>query len=104
MAIRIDRVVVLRGYPPEVDCLPHQSCNAFCLHLLHHLGTIAINRSYADVKLGRDGVAGESVRHQIENFDLARRQPGKSSIERALRSLPGVRSSGQSARLMAATS
>jgi hypothetical protein len=87
MGIRIDRVVILRGYSPEADCLPHQSRNAFGLHLLHDLSAIAINRSHADVKLGRDGLAGESVRHQIENLDLARRQPGKSSVERALRSL-----------------
>ena len=87
MGIRRDRVVILRGYSPEADCLPHQSGNAFGLHLLHDLGAIAINRSHADVKLGRDGVASESVCHQIKNLDLARRQPGKSSVERALRSL-----------------
>src|SRR5215471_13730838 len=87
MCIRIDRVVILRGYSSEPDCLPHQPGNAFGLHLLHDLGAIAINRSHADVKLGRDGVAGEFLRDQIENLDLARRQPGKSSVERALRSL-----------------
>ena len=87
MCIRIDRVVILRGYSSEPDCLPHQPGNAFGLHLLHDLGAIAINRSHADVKLGRDGVAGESVRYQIENLDLARRQPGKSSVKRALLSL-----------------
>ena len=67
--------------------MPHQSSNAFGLHLLHDLSAIAIHRSHADVKLGRDGVAGEPVRYQIENLDLARRQPGKSSLDRALRSL-----------------
>src|SRR5262249_13305321 len=87
MGIRIDRVVNLRGYSPEADRLPHQSGNAFGLHLLHDFGAIAVNGSHADVKLGCDGVAGESIRHQIENLDLARRQPGKSSVERALRSL-----------------
>ena len=87
MGIRIDRVVILRGYSPEADCLPHQSRNAFGLHLLHDLSAIAINRSHADVKLGCDGLAGESVGHQIENLDLAWRQSGKSSVERALRSL-----------------
>jgi hypothetical protein len=55
MGIRIDRVVILRGYSPEADCLPHQSGNAFGLHLLHDLGAIAINRSHANVKLGCDG-------------------------------------------------
>src|SRR5262249_3982764 len=87
MGIRIDWVVVLRGYSPEADGLPHQAGNAFGLHLLHDLSAIAINSSHANVKLGRDGVAGESVRYQIENLDLARRQPGKSSVKRALRSL-----------------
>ena len=87
MGIRIDRVVILRGYSPEPDCLPHQSGNAFGLHLLHDLSAIAINRSHADVKLRRDCVAGEPVHYQIENLDLARRQPGKSRVERALRSL-----------------
>jgi hypothetical protein len=78
MGIRNDRVVVLRGYSPEADCLPHQSSNAFGLHLLHDLSAIAINRSHADVKLGRDGVAGESVRHQIEDFDM--RKPTRIAI------------------------
>ena len=78
MNIGIDRVVVLRGYPPETDRLPHQPGNALGLHLLHDLGAIALHRSHADVKLGRDGMAGESLHYQIENFDLARRQPGKS--------------------------
>jgi hypothetical protein len=87
MSIRIDRVVILRGYSPEPDCLPHQSSNAFGLHLLHDLSAIAINRSHADVEPSRNGVASESVHHQIENLDSARRQPGKSSVERALRSL-----------------
>ena len=87
MGIRIDRVVVRRGCPPEADCLPDQSGNAFGLHLLHDLSAIAIHRSHADVELGRDGMAGESLHHQIEDFDLARRQPGKSGVERALRSL-----------------
>src|SRR5215471_16971004 len=87
MCIRIDRVVVLRGYSPEADCLPHQSSDAFGLHLLHDLSAIAINRSHAEVKRDRDGVACEPVRHQIENLDLARRQPCKSSVEGALRSL-----------------
>ena len=73
MGIRIDRVVVLRSYPPEADCLPDQSSNALCLHLLHDLGAIALHRSHTDVKLGRDGMVGASLHHQIEDFDLARR-------------------------------
>ena len=87
MGIRRDRVVILRGYSPEADCLPHQSGNAFGLHLLHDLGAIAIDRSHADVKPGRDGEAGESVRHEVENLDLSWCQSGKSAVERALRSL-----------------
>ena len=57
MGIRIDQVVILRGYSPEADCLPHQTSDAFGLHLLHNLSAIAFNRSHADVKLGGYGVA-----------------------------------------------
>ena len=87
MGIRSDRVVILRGYSPEADCLSHKVSDAFGLHLLHDLSAIAFNGSHADVELGGYGVAGETVRHQIEDLDLARRQLSKSSVERALRSL-----------------
>ena len=96
MGIRIFWVVVLRGYSPEADCLPHQSGNTFGLHLVHDLSAIAINRSHADVKLGSDGVAGEPVRYQIENFDLAASTGQIARRARfALFASPGVRSSGQ---------
>ena len=75
MGIGIDRVVVLRGYPPEPDRLPHQSGNALRLHLLHDLGAIDLHRSHAEAKLGRDGMAGKSLHDQVEDLDLARRQP-----------------------------
>jgi hypothetical protein len=96
MGIRIGRVVILRGYSPEADCLPHQSSNAFGLHLLHDLSAIAIHRSHADVKLGRDGVAGEPVRYQIKSrFGAASTGQIEPRSRFALFAYPGVRSSGQ---------
>src|SRR5215472_8619755 len=83
--IRIDRVVILRGYASEADRLAHEGCHAFCLHLFHDFSAIAFNRPYADIKLGGNRMTRESLHHEIEDFDLPGRQAREPVAERALR-------------------
>src|SRR5262249_14585331 len=74
-SIRIDGVVVLRGYPSEPDCLPHERRNALGLHLFHDLSAIALDRAHADMQPGGNSVTREPFHHEIENLDLSGCEP-----------------------------
>lgn len=73
-SIRNDRVVVLRGDASETDGLSHKYSDALGLHLLHDLSAIAFDRAHTDIQPGGNGVTGEPLHDEIEDFALPRRQ------------------------------
>src|SRR5260370_8570054 len=73
--IRNDRVVELRIDASETDGLPHQDSHALGLHLLHDLSAIAFDRPHTEIQPGGNGVTGEPLHDEIEDFDLPWCQP-----------------------------
>jgi len=86
-SIRIDGVVVLRGYASEPDCLPHERGDALGLHLFHDFTAIAFDRAHADIQPDRNSVTREPFHHEIKDFDLAGCQSCEPIAESTLRLL-----------------